>query len=83
MTAYARALATIDRQKGEIARLRTLVAALQHYIRTDAATVERQRATLRTRDNARKRMARLRAARRDEANRQRFERNFTALWRTA
>jgi len=83
VTAYDRALVTIDRQKGEIARLRTLVAALQHYVRTDAATVERQRATLRARVNARKRMARLRATRRDEANRQRFERTFTALGRTA
>lgn len=83
MTAYARALATIDRQKGEIARLRTLVAALQHYIKTDAETAARHLAERRARVNARKRMARMRAARRDEANRQRFERNFTALGRTA
>lgn len=83
MTAHARALATIARQKGEIRRLRALVAALQHYIDTDAATVERHRATLRARINARKRMARLRATRRDEANRKRFERTFDALGRTA
>lgn len=83
MTAYDRALATIDRQKGEIARLRTLVAALQHYIRTDAETAARHRAERRARINARKRMARLRATRRDEANRQRFERTWNALGRTA
>lgn len=83
MTAYDRALATIDRQKGEIARLRTLVAALQHYIRTDAKTAARQRAERRARVNNRKRMARMRATRRDEANRKRFERTFNALGRTA
>lgn len=83
MTAYERALATIDRQKGEIKRLRVLVAALQHYIATDAATVERHRATLRARVNNRKRMARLRAVRRDEANRQRFERTWNTLGRSA
>lgn len=83
MTAYDRALATIDRQKGEIRRLRALVAALQHYIDTDSATLDRHCSTLRARVNARKRMARLRATRRDEANRQRFERTFTALGRSA
>ncbi len=80
MTAYARALATIDRQKGEIERLRTLVHALRHFIGADFDVLREARRQERNRARNRRRMAQ---KRRDEANRKRFERTFDALGRTA
>ncbi len=80
MTAYARALATIDRQKGEIERLRTLVHALKHFVGADADAMREVRRKQRNLARQRRRMA---ERRRDEANRSKFARTYAALERTA